>query len=62
VIYLSGVGGKIVIKGQGTAQFFIQDDKGKQTSMRIENVFGAAFSMFPSHHLEQDSSMLPLYQ
>jgi hypothetical protein len=41
-IYLSGVGGKIPLKGRGTAQFFIQDNKGKRTSVRIENAYYAS--------------------
>jgi hypothetical protein len=40
-IYLSGVGGKIPIKGCGTARFYITDDMGRKTSVRIDGAYFA---------------------
>jgi hypothetical protein len=40
-IHLSGIGGRIPIKGQRTAHFYILDDIGRKTSVRIKNAFYA---------------------
>jgi hypothetical protein len=40
-IYLSGVGGKIPVKGCGTARFYITDDMGRKTSVRIDGAYFA---------------------
>jgi hypothetical protein len=40
-IFLAGVGGKIPIKGHGTARFLITDDMGRKQNVRIDNAYYA---------------------